>query len=188
MDWLIERFVSAGERTAFIHHGTPFSYGQMVDRISRLELQLRQAGVGNHDTVVVLADYAPEVVCLMLALARLRATVVPMTRGSVIEEDEVLSISGCTRRITFSPNGVTWEMETHSVPVASELMTEFRRTKTQAWCCSHLDRPASLKACCMTFRESWTGSRYSARQSWRFHSSCLTTSAESTPSLPSPAA
>ncbi|MCV7407854.1 class I adenylate-forming enzyme family protein [Mycobacterium marseillense] len=129
MDWLIERFVSAGERTAFIHHGTPFSYGQMVDRISSLELQLRQAGVGHHETVVVLADYAPEVVCMLLALARLRATVVPMTRGSVIEEDEVLSISGCTRRITFSPNGITWEMETHSLPVTNQLMTEFRRTK-----------------------------------------------------------
>lgn len=129
MDWLIERFVSAGERKAFIHHGKPFSYGQMVDRISALELQLQQAGVGHQDTVVVLADYAPEVVCMILALVRVRATVVPMTRGSVIEEDEVLNISGCTRRIAFAPDGVTWEMETHSVPVTNTLIAEFRRTK-----------------------------------------------------------
>lgn len=128
IDWLIERFVSAREKTAFIHHGTPFSYGQMVDRIAALELQLQQAGVGHHDTVVVLADYAPEVVCMLLALARLRATVVPMTRGSVIEESEVLGISGCTRRIVFAPDGITWDMETHAVSVTNPLMAEFRHT------------------------------------------------------------
>ncbi|MCV7242919.1 long-chain fatty acid--CoA ligase [Mycobacterium mantenii] len=130
MDWLIERFASARNKTAFIHHGTPFSYGQMVDRISVLESQLQKAGVGYHDTVVVLADYAPEVVCMLLALARLRATVVPMTRGSVIEESEVLGISGCTRRIAFAPDGITWEMETHSVEVINPLMSEFRQTES----------------------------------------------------------
>lgn len=130
LDWLIERFASAREKNAFIHHGTPFSYGQMVDRISALELQLHQAGVGHHDTVVVLADYAPEVVCMLLALARLRATIVPMTRGSVIEESEVLGISGCTRRITFAPDGITWDMKTHTVSVANTLMSEFRQAST----------------------------------------------------------
>lgn len=130
MDWLIERFAGARDKTAFIHHGTPFSYGQMVDRIFALELQLKQAGVDDDDTVVVLADYAPEVVCMLLALARLRATVVPMTRGSVIEESEVLSISGCTRRIAFAKDGTAWEMETHAVPVSSPLMAEFRQTKS----------------------------------------------------------
>jgi acyl-CoA synthetase (AMP-forming)/AMP-acid ligase II len=128
MDWLIERFSSARDKNAFIHHGTPFTYGQMVDRIAALELRLQQAGVGHDDTVVVLADYAPEVVCMLLALAKLRATVVPMTRGSVIEESEVLGISGCTRRIAFAPDGVHWDMETRDVPVTNPLMDEFRQT------------------------------------------------------------
>lgn len=130
MDWLIERFASAREKNAFIHHGTPFSYGEMVDRIAALELQLRQAGVGHHDTVMVLADYAPEVVCMLLALARLRATVVPMTRGSVIEESDVLGISGCTRRIVFAPDGITWEMKPHAVSVINPLIAEFRHNST----------------------------------------------------------
>lgn len=127
IDWLIERFASAREKIAFIHHGTPFSYGEMVDRTSTLEQQLRDAGVGHHDTVVVLADYAPEVVCMLLALARLRATIVPMTRGSVIEESEVLGISGCTRRIAFAPDGNTWNLKTCKKSVNNPLMDEFRR-------------------------------------------------------------
>lgn len=128
MDWLIDRFATAREKNAFIHHGKPFTYGQMVDRIAALERQLAQEGVSHEDTVVVLADYSPEVVCMLLALARLRATVVPMTRGSVIEEGEVLGISGCTRRIAFAPDGTTWDMETREVPVTNPLMDEFRQT------------------------------------------------------------
>ena len=127
MDWLIERFASARKKSAFIHHGTPFSYGQIVDRISTLEQQLQDAGVGHYDTVVVLADYSPEVVCMLLALARLRATIVPMTRGSVIEESEVLGISGCTRRIAFAPDGITWNLKTFKMSVTNPLIDEFRR-------------------------------------------------------------
>lgn len=128
MDWLIERCSSAADRMAFIHNGTAFSYGQMVDRIAALEAELQEAGVSRGDTVVVLADYAPEVVCMLLALARLRATVVPLTRGSVIEESEVLRISGCTRRIVFRRDGVAWEMHTANIDVANPLMDALHAT------------------------------------------------------------
>ena len=65
---------------------------------------------------------------MLLALARLRATVVPMTRGSVIEESEVLSISGCTRRIAFAGDGVAWDIQTLDVPVTNPMMAELRAT------------------------------------------------------------
>lgn len=128
MDWLIRRFESAREEVAFIHHGRPFTYGHMVDRVSDLERQLREAGVSRRDTVAVLADYAPEVVCMLLALARVGATVVPMTRSSVVEEDEVLAISGCTLRIEFAMDGVTWDLQRRAVPASNPLMDELRRS------------------------------------------------------------
>lgn len=128
MDWLIERFATARERTAFVHHGKPFTYGEMVDGIAAAEARLQALDIGHDDTVVVLADYAPEVVCVLLALARLRATVVPMTRGSVIEESEVLGISGCTRRIVFSSDGRAWEIESRRERVSVPLLDAFRQT------------------------------------------------------------
>lgn len=128
MDWLLERFATARERTAFVHHGKAFTYGEMVDGIAAAEVRLQALGVGHDDTVVVLADYAPEVVCVLLALARLRATVVPMTRGSVIEESEVLGISGCTRRIVFSPDGRAWDIESRRERVSVPLLDAFRQT------------------------------------------------------------
>jgi acyl-CoA synthetase (AMP-forming)/AMP-acid ligase II len=126
MDWLLQRFASSPESNAFIHNGNPFNYGQVVDRIAALERELNDAGVGHGDTVVVVADYAPEVVCMLLALARLRVTVVPLTRGSVVAESEVLGISGCTRKITFASDGITWDMQTLEVLVTNPLLDEFR--------------------------------------------------------------
>lgn len=128
IDWLIERFRGAGDATAFVHHGRSFSYREMGDRIDELEGELRTAEVDHDDVVVLLADYAPEVVCMMLALARVGATIVPMTRGSVIEEDDVLEISGCTRRITFEPDGVAWRIESNEVAVANALMDDQQRS------------------------------------------------------------
>jgi acyl-CoA synthetase (AMP-forming)/AMP-acid ligase II len=128
MQWLLDRFATAPGRTAFVHHGMPFSYGQLLDRVHAFEEQLTAAGVGHDDTVVVLADYAPDVVCMLLALAKLRATVVPMTRGTVIEENEVLGISGCTRRIVFTPDGLSWDMESRHEVASAPLLDEFRKT------------------------------------------------------------
>lgn len=127
MDWLLDRFASVPEKNAFIHRGAPFTYGQMVDRIAELEEHLRRSGVGAHDTVVVLADFAPEVVCMLLALARLRATVIPMTRDSVIDENDVLGISGCTRRIEFSQDGGTWQMTAGEIAASNPLLDELNR-------------------------------------------------------------
>lgn len=128
MDWLIDRFSSAPERVAFIHHGISFTYGQMVASISRLESALRDEAVGPHDTIVLVADYAPDVVCMMLALARLGATVVPLTRSSVVEEEEVLAISGSTRRIEFSTNGTNWDMQNQQSSRENPLLRQLQQS------------------------------------------------------------
>lgn len=127
MDWLIERFDGARERVAFIHRGTRFTYGQVVDRISELNQQLQYRDVGPQDTVAVVADYSPEAVCMLLALARIGATVVPITRTSVVEEKEVLGISGCTQRIEFTLDGTTWNLQTQQILVKNPLLDDLRR-------------------------------------------------------------
>lgn len=126
MDWLIERFAGAPERIAFIHDGEPFTYGQMVASIANHEKALREAMVRPNDTVVLLADYAPEVVCMLLALARIGSTVVPLTRTSVVEESEVLGICGSTRRIEFSPDGNSWDIQICESPSANSLLEELQ--------------------------------------------------------------
>jgi len=92
MQWLLDRFAAADPSLkAFVHKGQVFTYGQMSARIAEFTAELRERGIRAGQTVVVLADYAPDVYCMILALASLKALVVPMTRGSVIEEGEALA-------------------------------------------------------------------------------------------------
>lgn len=129
MQWLLDRFAAADPALkAFVHKGEVFTYGQVSARIAEFSAELRRRGVGPGHTVVVLADYAPDVFCMILALASLKALVVPMTRGSVIEEGEALAISGCDHAIDFAPDGLSWMLKPHPVAVGNPMLDEFRAT------------------------------------------------------------
>ncbi|MFY9510458.1 MAG: long-chain fatty acid--CoA ligase [Rubrivivax sp.] len=127
MDWLLQRFAGADPALkAFVHRGAVTSYGDVCASVDRFGAQLQQQGVRPGQTVVVLADYAPDVFCMLLALAQRRCVVVPMTRGSVIEEAEALAISGCDHLLEFAPDGLSWTVKTHSVPVNNPMLDDFR--------------------------------------------------------------
>ncbi|MCV2357233.1 long-chain fatty acid--CoA ligase [Paucibacter sp. B2R-40] len=129
MQWLLDRFANAEPSlAAFIHKGQVCNYGQVSADIAKYTQQLSAQGVRAGQTVVVLADYAPDVFCVILALASLKAMVVPMTRGSVIEETEALAISGCDHAIEFAQDGLSWTIKPHEVSVSNSLLDEFRAT------------------------------------------------------------
>lgn len=130
MDWLLDRFAKAPpELTAFVHKGQLYSYAEVSHGIAGFSQQLKDRGVKQGDTVVLIADYAPDVFCMILALASLGCIVVPLTRGSVIEESEALSISGCDHCISFAPGGLNWNIEARQVPALNLMLDEFRATK-----------------------------------------------------------
>ena len=127
MDWLLDRFASApAGKLAFVHQGRPSTYADISSSIARFSQQLTEHAVKPGDTVVVVADYAPDVFCMILALARMACMVVPMTRGSVIEVDDALAISGCDHCISFTPDGQRWSIEARQVPCPNPLLGEFR--------------------------------------------------------------
>jgi acyl-coenzyme A synthetase/AMP-(fatty) acid ligase len=129
VEWLIDRFANAQTgMDAFIHMGQHYSYAKITQKIASIFEQLRNEGVQPGDTVAVIADYAPDVFCMLLALARMQCIVVPMTLGSVIEEDEALAISGCDHKITFTPKGLSWTSLRHKVTVKNALLSDFRIT------------------------------------------------------------
>jgi acyl-CoA synthetase (AMP-forming)/AMP-acid ligase II len=129
MQWLLDRFASADPTLkAFVHRGHATTYGEVCERIARFGEQLQAQGVRTGQTVVVLADYAPDVFCMLLALARLRCIVVPMTRGSVIEESDALAVSGCDHLLEFAPDGLSFSLLPRAVPVGNAMLDEFRAT------------------------------------------------------------
>ena len=105
MQWLLDRFATAADQPAFIHEGETTTYGAVVAQIDGFGATLAKEGVRAGEKVAVLADYAPAVVCLILALARCGAIVIPLSRAAVVEEDAALAISGCDWFVEFDPEG-----------------------------------------------------------------------------------
>ncbi|WP_372784516.1 class I adenylate-forming enzyme family protein [Phenylobacterium sp.] len=105
MQWLLDRFATAAGQPAFIHEGETTTYAQVIAQIDGFGSVLAREGVKAGEKVAVLADYAPAVVCLILALARHGAIVIPLSRAAVVEEDAALAISGCDWFVEFDPEG-----------------------------------------------------------------------------------
>jgi acyl-CoA synthetase (AMP-forming)/AMP-acid ligase II len=129
MDWLLDRFAKAPpELIAFVHKGQRYTYAAVSQRITSFSDEMAGT-IKQGATVVVIADYAPDVFCMILALASLECIVVPLTRNSVIEESDALSISGCDYCITFAPDGLSWAIDAHQVSAPNPMLDEFRATR-----------------------------------------------------------
>ena len=70
MQWLLDRFATAPDKEAFIHEGERSTYSEVLARIEGFEAILGRPGIGAGDKVAILADFAPGVICLMLAAPR----------------------------------------------------------------------------------------------------------------------
>jgi acyl-CoA synthetase (AMP-forming)/AMP-acid ligase II len=93
VDFLFERFATAPDRAAFIDAGRRVSYGELLAATDAFGARLHMEGIARGDIVVVLGDYAPELVALLLALARNGNVIVPLTRASVIAIDDATTLA-----------------------------------------------------------------------------------------------
>lgn len=117
MEFLLERFAAAPpERVAFVDDGREVRYAEVAEMVEGYSTLLAERGVARGDAVVVVADYSPETFCLLLALARNRNVVAPLTRESVVERDAVMRVAEAQwflelepgrREIALEPTGRT---------------------------------------------------------------------------------
>jgi acyl-CoA synthetase (AMP-forming)/AMP-acid ligase II len=126
VDWLLERFRGAADRVAFVHDGRSVSYGEVVATVGDFEARLAAAGVAAGDTAALVGDYSPEAFCMLLALARRNAVVIPLTPHSVVEESVALGVSGCEWYVRFDTHGALAGVERRGLSVDNAVLTEFR--------------------------------------------------------------
>ena len=122
MRWLLDRFASAPERLAFDHQGREVTYGGVVERIDAFSEQIQREGIAPGAKVVILADYSPEVFCLIMALALNGNIVIPLSRAAVVEEASALAISGCDWFVEFDPDGAAAAIRRHVIAADTPLV------------------------------------------------------------------
>jgi len=126
MRWLLDRFSTEPESVAFIHDGEKVVYGAMLSRISSFSALISEHGISTGCTVVVLADYSPDVFCFIVALALNKNVVVPLTRDSVVEKDIALSVSGCDWFVEFQDDGKKCSIVEKHLPVENDLLVDLK--------------------------------------------------------------
>jgi acyl-CoA synthetase (AMP-forming)/AMP-acid ligase II len=107
VDFLFERFATAPDRAAFIDAGRRVSYRELLAAIDAFGARLRTEGIGRGEVVVVLGDYAPEMVALLLALARNGNVIVPLTRASVIPTVDAVALAEAEWTIAYADGEIT---------------------------------------------------------------------------------
>lgn len=109
MDFLFERFAAAPDALAFVDGGREFTFEQLIAETRALRDRLDQEGVQPGEIVVVLGDYSPEIVCLLLALAQNGNVLVPVTRESVMDTETILALSEAQWVVEFGEGGASFQ-------------------------------------------------------------------------------
>lgn len=79
IDFLLERFGETPDSTAIIFRKESLTYGELRTHTRTMLQALRDAKVQSGDVVILLGDYSPDSVALILALSELGCILVPVT-------------------------------------------------------------------------------------------------------------
>ena len=127
-DFLTERFATVPDNIAFIDDSQEYTYQWILDRTPEYEELLKESGIQPGNVVVVLAEYSPQVFCLILAGIKRGIIIAPMTRDSVVEKDVVVELSECQWLIEFDRDPRRIVVERIERVHTSELLKDFRRS------------------------------------------------------------
>ncbi len=128
MEWLLERFATLPESPAFTHEGRNVSYGEVITKVDAFGTEIRARCIQPGESVLILGDYSPEVVCLILALAQNRNVIIPLSRDSVIELDTALAVSGCDWFAEFEVGDIQVNIVERRIPTDNALLADFLKT------------------------------------------------------------
>jgi acyl-coenzyme A synthetase/AMP-(fatty) acid ligase len=116
LQFLEDRFAAAGDRTALVWENQEFSYQSLLEALDRSRRRLAEEGVRSTDVVSLTADFSPNAVAMLLALAEQRCTIVPLTHSSSPKRAEFLDIAQVSLDITIEPDERVVFARRHGTP------------------------------------------------------------------------
>jgi acyl-CoA synthetase (AMP-forming)/AMP-acid ligase II len=128
IDWLLDRFSTVPEHTAFLHHHRRVSYTEIVARVASFRARLEDTGVRAGKCVAILGDHSPELFCMLLALAQNRNVLIPLGRGAdgrPCGDEELLAIPGCDWLIEFDSSGSSFDIRRWHIRRSNPVLETF---------------------------------------------------------------
>jgi len=128
MQWLIERFKSDSSKCAFIANDRIVSYAEIIERIEEFCHLLGEAGIKKGDKVVLSSEFSPEAFCMILSLAIRQCISIPLSKNSIVEQSEALSISGCDWMISIDEGQIDPIIIHKTIKVENLVLDQFRKS------------------------------------------------------------
>ena len=125
IDVLLERFKGAGDKPALVFREKLYSFSELVYRIEQAEETIHRSGIGQGDTVLLVADFSVHSVVLLISLIRMKAIIVPILPDTFerrqpllnqIDPRYIINIANDTE-YQITP----WEYEHEADPLIKEL-------------------------------------------------------------------
>jgi acyl-CoA synthetase (AMP-forming)/AMP-acid ligase II len=104
MDFLLERFATVPNDIAFIDNNRKVTYETILKTVNLFESIIKEKNIQPGDIVLLLGDYSPELFCFMLALAKNKNIIAPLSRESVVERSTIDNISESQWFVDFTDN------------------------------------------------------------------------------------
>lgn len=105
IDLLLERFATKPKSAALIWRDVEISYESLSQETVRWTATLADKGVGTGSVAVLLADYSPSGVALLLALIQRNAIIVPLLPASAARSPELMKLADPSVIIEVQENG-----------------------------------------------------------------------------------
>ena len=90
IDFLLSRFKSAPDNLALVQQDSLITFGELHHGVIKRLEWLRDSGVKSGDAVVLLGDYSPQSISILLALIELECILIPLTPGAYEAVTEIL--------------------------------------------------------------------------------------------------
>lgn len=81
IDFLLNRFLSTPEATAFVQQDSIITFGTLHQHVTQQLHRLKESGVREGDAVILIGDYSAQAVSIFLALIQLGCILIPLTPG-----------------------------------------------------------------------------------------------------------
>jgi len=105
IEYFLEQFRKVGDQPAIAHREELYSYGWLLNSVDEEEARLVENGIGLGSLVVLVSDYTPRTVAVLLALVKLKAIIIPALPGVLERSDNILEITHPQFSVSVTMNG-----------------------------------------------------------------------------------
>lgn len=119
--WLLERMQEQSNKAALVWHDQSFTYGWLLDTVSRWQDQLAKYQIDAGHVVAIDADYSPSVCALLLALIENKDIIVPLTPAVGPQKSAFLDIAEVEAVFAFDEDE-RWQLNKRPAGVSHPLM------------------------------------------------------------------